>query len=310
MKRVFVWMIVLLLAFLLPSGSRAQFLKTLVNNAKNTIAGKSAGNAASAAGRKDSSAASTLTPVDSAVLAQRLAQLRKPEPGVSPADSAAAIQAFRTATGGSGQFYQYLDTYTFQKNKKDSVSRDTMSLAITDGHNARTDFAMFGVRTEILGHAGMPRYSMLVNPQTKTYRLRIIDTAAINRSNGVTYQVTKLGNERVQGYNCIHAKVTQTMSGSKMAITEDIWTSTEVPGYAMLKSLTLAQNATPALMKALEQAGCGGFFVKMDLHSTAYSMEMLLIQATRKDFPASLFELPAGYTAETNTNALNRVFQK
>jgi hypothetical protein len=258
MKRVFVWVIILLLAVLGPTASRAQSLKT----------------------------------------------------GISPADSAAAIQNFRTAAGGGGQFYQYLDTYTFQKNKKDSVSRDTMSLAITDGHNARTDFTIFGVRTEILGHAGMPRFSMMVNPQTKTYRLRVIDTAAINRGDGMTYQVTKVGIEQVQGYNCIHAKVTHSTSGSKTAITEDTWTSTDVPGYAMLKKLTLTQNVTPALMRALEQAGCGGFAVKMVIHSTAYSLEMLLVQATRKDFPASYFELPAGYTTESNTNILTRRFQK
>ncbi len=35
-----------------------------------------------------------------------------------------------------------------------------------------------------------------------------------------------------------------------------------------------------------------------------------LIQATRKDFPASYFELPSGYTPATNANTFNRTFQK
>src|SRR5579862_9531553 len=64
-------------------------------------------------------------------------------PSVSPADSAAAIQSFRTATGGSGQYYQYLDTYTLVNKKgKDSVFRDTMAIAISDAHFVRTNFTL------------------------------------------------------------------------------------------------------------------------------------------------------------------------
>jgi hypothetical protein len=64
------------------------------------------------------------------------------------------------------------------------------------------------------------------------------------------------------------------------------------------------------MMKALEQAGCNGFFVKMSMHTTAYSLDMVLIKATRKTFPASDFEIPAGFTAQTNTNPFARMFQK
>ena len=310
MKTAYLCAVVLLSAFLRPTATRGQFLKTLVNNAKNTIAGKSTASAVSSAGKKDSSAASEMTPADSIALAQRIAQLQKPEPGISPADSAAAIQQFKTASGGAGQYYQFLDTYTIQKNKKDSVFKDTMSLAITDGHNTRADFSLFGVRTEVLGHAGMPRFSMMLDPQTKTYRLHIIDTAALNRPGGMSYQVVKVGSETVQGYSCIHARITMSTPGSKLLITEDIWTSNDVPGYAALKKLAQVQNMTPGTMKALEQAGCDGFTVKVVMHTTAYSLDMILVQAVRKDFPASLFEVPAGYTAATNTNVLGRTFQK
>ncbi len=309
MKTVYLCAVVLLSA-LRPTATRGQFLKTLVNNAKNTIAGKSTASAVSSSGKKDSSAATGMTPADSIELARRLAQLQKPEPGISPADSAAAIQQFKTASGGAGQYYQFLDTYTIQKNKKDSVFRDTMSLAITDGHNTRVEFSVFGGRTEVLGHAGMPRFSMLLDAQTKTYRLHIIDTAAINRPGGTSYQVVKVGTETVQGYSCIHARMTMSTPGSKVSITEDIWTSNDVPGYAALKKMELIQNVTPAMMKALEQAGCDGFMVKVVMHSTTYSLDMVLVQAVRKDFPASLFEIPAGYSAATNTNVFGRTFQK
>ena len=161
---------------------------------------------------------------------------------------------------------------------------------------------VLGSRMVVLGHVGMPRYSLTLHPDNKTYTFNIIDTAAINAGNGLTYQVTKVGNETVQGYNCIHSKMT-TMIGGKTQVTEDLWTSADVPGYAMLKSLIAIQNVTPKMMQTLDQAGCGGMFVKMSMQSTSFSMDMLLITASRKTFPDAMFQLPAGYTQTTAINA-------
>lgn len=302
MKKMLFYLPLLLSIALIPAITRAQFLKTLMNNAKNTIANKQASNA-----KKDS----TGSGLDTNALKQRMAQLQQAHAGptISPADSAAAIQGFKSATGGSGLFYQFLDTYSIKKGAKDSVFKDTMSLYITDGHNTRSDMGLFGGRTVLLGHAGMPRYSMWLNMDAKTYRLNIIDTAAINRTDGNTYQVTKIGTETVQGYSCIHSKMS-IISQKKTIVTEDIWTSADVPGYAAIQKMNVSQHVTPQMMKALYDAGCNGFFVKMTMQSTAFSMTMLLFKAARQNFPASDFEIPSGFTAEANTNPLGRMFQK
>jgi Domain of unknown function (DUF4412) len=309
MKKMLFCLAFLLPAAFIPAVTRAQFLKTLMNNAKNSIAGKN--NTNSTTGKKDS-ANNAATLMDTTAIKERLAQLQKANagPSVSPADSAAAIQGFKTATGGSGYFYQFLDTYDLKRGNKDSVFKDTMSMAITDGHNTRTDMGGFGGRTELLGHAGMPRYSLWLDEDARTYRLNVIDTAAINRTNGTTYQVTKVGTETVQGYSCIHSKLTILTAGSKTTIVEDIWTSTDVPGYTAIEKMMVSQRVTPQMMKALEQAGCNGFFVKMSMHSTAYSLDMVLVKATRKTFPASDFEIPSGYTAASNVSPFGRMFQK
>jgi hypothetical protein len=309
-KNAHTWLLILGLAAIYPASSRAQFLKTLVNNAKNTIAGKTAAN--SNTGKKDSSAQANAT--DTAAAMQKLAQIIKSPgptgPSISPADSAAAIRNFKTAASGSGQYYQYLDTYTWTNKKgRDSIFKDTMAIAISDAHYVRTAFSLLGMNTVILGRASMPHYSIMLHSETKTYSLHIIDTAAVNRS-GWTYQVTKIGTERVGGYDCIHARVTLSKPGTKEPITEDIWNSSQVPGYAALKSLATTQNVTPQFMKALEQAGCDGFIVRMTMHGAAYSMEMLLTQSIRKDFSASEFEIPTGYTAESRVNPLSHLFQQ
>jgi len=217
------------------------------------------------------------------------------KPSISPADSAAAIKNFMTGTGGGGLLYQFQVVYNFTNKKNGSVIRDTMTLAITDGHNVRSDMGMPGYKMEVLGHAGMPRYSVIVHPDSKTYVFNIIDTGAIN-SGGITYQVTKVGNETVQGYNCIHSRLTTITSQQKLGSTNDIWTSTDVPGYTALKKLTRIQGVTPKMSQALEEAGCGGFIVKMSMQSKELLMEMLLIGADRKTFPDAMFRIPAGYT--------------
>lgn len=232
-------------------------------------------------------------------------------PRISPADSAAAILNFKTAAGGAGQYYQYLETYTWTNKKgKDSVFKDTMAIDVSDAHFVRTNFSLLGIKTVVLSRASMPHYSVMLHTDTRTYALHVIDTASVNRSNGWTYQVVKVGTEQVGGYDCVHARVTMSKPGTKESISEDVWNSTQVPGYGALKKLTTTQNVTPQFMKVLEQAGCDGFVVKMTLHGAAYSMEMLLTQSARKDFSASEFEIPADYTAESRVNPFGHLFQQ
>lgn len=282
MKRIYTGLAVILMTTAFPLASGAQLLKNLVNNMKPSTTSKTPGQPGYGAGTQ--------------------------KPSISPADSAAAIKAFMTSTGGSGLLFQYHVIYTFKgRNNKDSTSSDTLSTAVTDGHNIRTDLDLIGTRMEVLGHAGMPRYSVRVFPDSKTYIFNIIDTAALNSGGGMVYQVVKVGSERVLSYNCIHSRMTIYPAGVKSGgTTEEIWTSVDVPGYADLKKLALNQNVTPKMMEALEQAGCGGSFVKATMQTKVISMDMQLIAAERKNFPASMFQIPPGYTQKSSSNPFGR----
>jgi len=210
-----------------------------------------------------------------------------------PVDSQAVIKHFMTASSSDGLLYQYVDSYVFKIKQKDSTARDTMSLAIADNRNIRSQLGMLGM--QVIGHGDLPGYSVLLYPQSRTYSLNVIDTAAINSGGKETYRVTKIGNETVQGYHCAHVKLTISYSKT-VEVTEDLWVSTDVPGYAAFKKLAAMQQLTPKMMTALDQAGCPGMFVKMQMQSTAFSMSMLLVSADRKSFPGSLFQIPSGYT--------------
>jgi hypothetical protein len=210
-----------------------------------------------------------------------------------------------TASGGGGIVYRYQTTTTA---KKGATNRDTSSTFIT-GNSARSEkkLNMPGVMTSemtIIGHADQPRYSVMLNTAAKTYSLSVIDTSLINA--GMQHcQVTKIGTETIQGYSCVHVKMTTTTGSGlfKSSSTMDLWTSSNVPGYSFYKRAVSMQNVKPQMLQALDNAGAGGIIVRMDASGKDYSMNMVLIGAEEKDLPASLFEIPSGY-ADSKQNII------
>ena len=219
--------------------------------------------------------------------------------GVSAADSAKAIQSFMTASGGSGVLYQMLTTTTSARGN----TRDTNSTWLTNSGEGRSEMRipMPGTVTPKfvnIGRVTEPTYSVMLDASARTYSLNIIDTAFLH-SGIEKYQVTRIGAESVAGYSCIHSRiVTTTGSGAfKSSSTMDLWTSTSVPGYAIYSKLVTFQSSTGGMLGALNRAGAGGYLVKLTAgDGKEYSMTMMLIKAQQGSFPASLFEIPAGYS--------------
>jgi Domain of unknown function (DUF4412) len=306
MKRGYVFLLVAMAMVVAMPRGRAQFLKNLVSNAAKGLTNEPATNAGSSVPRKqDSGSKQTL---DSATLAKMLAGIDTPPP-MTAADSA-VLKTFRAATGGSGMEYQYQVKYDLKIKNRDSVLSDTMAQIITDAHNTCVEMNLFGTSETIIGHADQRQYSVVLYPVTKMYKLNKIDSAVLNQS-GSTYTVTKVGTETVAGYSCVHSKLTMVTqnTGKPLTVVEDLWTSTAVPGYAQLKQLMASANITIKMLQALDQAGCGGFVVKVALLNPTFSMNMVLMSAVRKTFPASMFEIPAGYTPATGMGMMNGMLQ-
>ena len=222
-------------------------------------------------------------------LAASRARLNTSGPGSAPEDSVAVIKRFMTASGSDGLLYQYIVTYSFRRGQKDSTASDTTSVVLCDNHNIRSNLGTMGM--QVIGHGDLPGYSLILYPENKTYALHVIDTVG---GRG-TYTVAKVGNETVQGYHCVHARVT-TSYGRGTGLTQDLWLSTDVPGYAMFKKMASMQQVTPKMIAALDQAGCTGMFVKTQMQTPTFSMSMVLASVGRKSFPGSMFQIPPGYT--------------
>ncbi|HEY4110353.1 DUF4412 domain-containing protein [Puia sp.] len=287
------------------SSTQAQFFKDVLNTVKNTAQGRANSKADQTTNKAidkvpgSGATNSSHTPPDtSAAGMMKALGMFAGGGGVSASDSAAAIDSYRNGKGGSGFYYQYLTTAT---SKKNGTVKDTSYRWLTNGGEGRSEMriAMPGVasgKLTVVGRAGQPTYSILLDPDNKGYSLCVIDTGLINSRN-TTYKVTKVGDETVDGYACVHVKLTST-SGSglfKSSSTEDLWTSTAVPGYSLYHNLS-DQTVNYGMIQALEKAGAGGMMVKMAASGKDYSMSYDLTDARSGSYPASLFMIPAGYT--------------
>lgn len=216
---------------------------------------------------------------------------------ISAKDSAAIIANFKTSAGGAGVHYESQTTTT----GKTGIRKDTMRIYFASSGEGRVEMTMPipGAPANpmiILGRTKSSGSSIILYPATKTFALQQIDTALLKGSGN--YQFTKIGNETVQGYPCIHAKMVSTYGSGqfKISTTTDIWTSTSVPGYAMYNRLLHLQPTQLGMMVALDKAGCMGYIVKMQTTSSNYSMVSVLVKAEEGRYSADLFRIPSGYT--------------
>ena len=220
--------------------------------------------------------------------------------GISAADSAKAIESFRTAQGGAGYYYETTTTVTNkQTGNHISVSRSYFTNS-GEGRSEMNIGAMMGAKNTkdliVLAHSNHPRYSLILDEQERLYSLNLIDTDLIN-NNAANYKVTKLGTETISGFRCIHAMLNRASGRSSFStsVTMEVWTSVEVPGYGLFKKTMTSQRVTPQMLRALEQAGCDGYVVKLNSNGKDFSMSYTLTLAEKRIIPASLLIIPASY---------------
>ncbi|MBS1915092.1 MAG: DUF4412 domain-containing protein [Bacteroidetes bacterium] len=120
---------------------------------------------------------------------------------------------------------------------------------------------------------------------------------------GIT--VTKAGEEKLHGFNCVHAKITGTsvFMHQTMKIDMDIWRSMETPGAALLESTvqTIISPFTTEIENKLQQINCKGAIIKAVMDDAGSNVTKELYSITKKNIPDSVFDIPAGYKEDKNT---------
>lgn len=197
----------------------------------------------------------------------------------------------------------------------------TMKLTMREGSGTGRAFvSKAGARSEIdiqtaqmpikmttLVKTANPDVMYMINDRQKTYAemdLKNIREQAAKMHTGKAsdaWVVKKLGRETVNGYSCEHILVTRA---GDARTEQEWWTSKDVSGlsYESMRGLMRRGNQSDeGIMKALRDAGADGFVVKLitrEKGNPTPVATMELTKAEKKSLPASLFEIPAGYTKQ------------
>ena len=164
--------------------------------------------------------------------------------------------------------------------------------------NTRSEFTMAseqmpsGFSRVTLALKDKPKTAYVLNEKLKSYSEMDLSSSISHDDDPNEYEVTVLGKEKVNGYNCTHIKLKL-----KTAMAEqEMWLSTEVVNYKAYQNVK-GKYTSQGLFKALAAKGVEGFLVRAKAREQGGSMVIDLVKAELKKCDASLFSL-AGYTKE------------
>jgi hypothetical protein len=149
-----------------------------------------------------------------------------------------------------------------------------------------------------------PDHALQINEVRRTYA--IADLKKLRESlagrERPTYSVKKLGRDKVAGYSCVRALVTSSSgTESELCVAVDL-----IVPSSWLFAFT-RKEASDNMLTALRDNGLQGFPIRLTVRGGAGKeavSTMELVRFERKSLPASLFEVPAGYT-QTDEVSLN-----
>jgi hypothetical protein len=107
------------------------------------------------------------------------------------------------------------------------------------------------------------------------------------------YEVTLVGKEKVNNYNCTHVRVKRKGSNHET----EMWTSTDLIGYADFAQVKTKFTGKTNMYKALAEKGAVGFPVRIKSNYHGHESQIDLVKAEKRNNPASLFSL-TGYTKQ------------
>jgi hypothetical protein len=231
-------------------------------------------------------------------------------------ESASADPVSGTSGTWKDMLYEYKLTTSGNSNTSNamSIQSDTKMYVSSKGDmrvemNTTTSYKgkNSSIQLVTLGHADKPNESTSIDDATKTYSVNHFDDNEITQGlKAQTLSVTKAGEEKVLGFNSVHARIiTKKFTGTYLeeVDTMDIWRSNDVPMVESVKVLFdrfESKNGsgifTPDAVSQLKQMGCEGFMTKMEIHSKRSSTKEELVKVEHRDLPANMFQVPEGYT--------------
>lgn len=180
------------------------------------------------------------------------------------------------------------------------TGKSRLEIDVFHGHAPRTV-----PETIVLGDMARPNECTSLFDDTRTYVVgRLPDTL----SKGSIHEssvVDLFGREKVDGYDCVHARIVTTrMMGEKtVADTLDVWKSPDVPALVSQQtwmdrfaSRTGDFSYTRGTAAQLRQIGCDGVLVALELRTPTARTRQDLVKVSHRDLSDAMFRVPTGYT--------------
>jgi hypothetical protein len=151
----------------------------------------------------------------------------------------------------------------------------------------------FPMKMVVLFKKSNPDTAYTINDTDKTYAEIDMKKARETRTDH-KFTAKKLGTEKINGWQTVHALVTDDKGNET-----EVWTNNEILDWkSFINTMTQGSPANEGMMKALKDVGAEGFFVKLigrQKGQTTDAVTMELVKADKKKLPASTFEIPSGY---------------
>lgn len=182
----------------------------------------------------------------------------------------------------------------------------TMNVAVAKtGTRCEMNMQMggMGMKMVMLQKTDTPDVMYRIDDANRTYSemdLAKMRAMAGQQPDTTKYAVEKLGQETVLGYKTQHVLVKEQRAGAGNGMTTEMWTAKDILDYATFSKLQVRQNrgaGQEALLKALKDADADGLPLKsITTTGDGGKATMEVVKVDKKALPASMFEVPAGYT--------------
>ena len=154
-----------------------------------------------------------------------------------------------------------------------------------------------GMKLTVLVRTAEPDVSYMINDAQKSYAridVKEMEKRVPASERDRKWTVKRLGPDRVAGYACERALVSQEGSETD----NEVCVSKEIAGSAGLLNAGRRGSSGQGLEKALKANGLEGMPIRMVMREKGKPEAVMtweLVKAEKRALPASTFELPAGY---------------
>lgn len=191
------------------------------------------------------------------------------------------IEMKMSAAGGKQGMSGLMKSYS-----QDGNNRSEMNLNLAGSASALGNIVMLTLKDK-------PETVYMLNETEKTYT-EFSSTGVDEDMKDFPqneYEVTLVGKEKVNNFNCTHVRVKRKGSTHET----EMWTSTDLAGYAEFAKVKTKYTGKINMFKALEAKGAVGFPVRIKADEHGQAVQIDLVKAERRTNPASMFSL-AGFT--------------